>query len=63
MKNGMEDSMKYWSKSALSVYRYLEQMSNTIDKLVKVVEKDSYLKQRVYESNERILTLKNKYLK
>ena len=26
--------MKYWSKSALSVYRYLEQMANTIDKIV-----------------------------
>lgn len=26
--------MKYWSKSALSVYKYLEQMANTIDKIV-----------------------------
>lgn len=26
--------MKYWSKSALSLYRYLETMSNTIDKIV-----------------------------
>lgn len=26
--------MKYWSKSALSIYRYLETMSNTIDKIV-----------------------------
>ena len=42
MKNGMEDSMKYWSKSALSVYRYLEQMSNTIDKLVLDVGKNSH---------------------
>lgn len=30
----MEDRMKYWSKSALSVYRYLEQMANTIDKII-----------------------------
>ena len=30
----MEDRMKYWSKSALSVYRYLEQMANTIDKVI-----------------------------
>ena len=26
--------MKYWSKSALSIYRYLSTMSNTIDKIV-----------------------------
>ncbi len=26
--------MKYWSKSALSIYRYLEKMVNTIDKIV-----------------------------
>ena len=26
--------MKYWSKSALSVYRYLEQMVNSIDKTI-----------------------------
>lgn len=26
--------MKYWSKSALSIYRYLETMSNTIDKII-----------------------------
>ena len=26
--------MKYWSKSALSIYRYLETMTNTIDKIV-----------------------------
>lgn len=26
--------MKYWSKSALTIYRYLESMSNTIDKIV-----------------------------
>lgn len=26
--------MKYWSKSALTIYRYLESMSNSIDKIV-----------------------------
>lgn len=29
-----EGLMKYWSKSALSIYHYLETMSKTIDKLV-----------------------------
>lgn len=29
-----EGLMKYWSKSALSIYHYLEAMSKTIDKLV-----------------------------
>lgn len=26
--------MKYWSKSALSIYKYLEKMTDTIDKLI-----------------------------
>ncbi len=34
--------MKYWSKSALSIYRYLETMSNSIDKLVLDTGKSSY---------------------
>jgi len=33
--------MKYWSKSALSVYRYLEHMANTIDKIVVATGKNS----------------------
>ena len=33
--------MKYWSKSTLSVYRYLETMSNTIDKIVLDTGKNS----------------------
>lgn len=33
--------MKYWSKSALSLYRYLEAMSNTIDKIVISTGKNS----------------------
>lgn len=36
--------MKYWSKSALSIYRYLETMSNSIDKLVLDTGKASYNK-------------------
>ena len=34
--------MKYWSKSALSIYRYLETMSNSIDKVVLDTGKSSY---------------------
>lgn len=34
--------MKYWSKSALTIYRYLETMSNTIDKIVISTGKTSY---------------------
>lgn len=34
--------MKYWSKSALTIYRYLETMSNTIDKIVVNTGKTSY---------------------
>ena len=26
--------MKYWSKSSLSIYKYLETMSKTLDKIV-----------------------------
>lgn len=37
-----EDGMKYWSKSALTIYRYLETMSNTIDKIVMTTGKTSY---------------------
>ena len=33
--------MKYWSKSALSVYKYLEHMANTIDKIVMDTGKNS----------------------
>jgi len=33
--------MKYWSKSSLSIYRYLAQMSNTIDKIVLDMGKSS----------------------
>lgn len=33
--------MKYWSKSALSVYRYLETMSKSIDKIVLDLGKSS----------------------
>lgn len=34
--------MKYWSKSALTIYRYLETMSNTVDKIVLSTGKTSY---------------------
>ena len=34
--------MKYWSKSALTIYRYLETMSNTVDKIVSCTGKTSY---------------------
>ena len=34
--------MKYWSKSALTIYRYLETMSSTIDKIVVSTGKTSY---------------------
>ena len=33
--------MKYWSRSVLSIYKYLETMSNTIDKLVIDMGKNS----------------------
>lgn len=33
--------MKYWSKSALSIYRYLEKMTDTIDKLIMDIGKHS----------------------
>lgn len=33
--------MKYWSKSALSIYKYLSTMTNTIDKIVMDVGKGS----------------------
>jgi len=41
-KMSQEDRMKYWSKSALTIYRYLETMSNTIDKIVVTTGKTSY---------------------
>lgn len=41
-KMSREDGMKYWSKSALTIYRYLETMSNTIDKIVMTTGKTSY---------------------
>ena len=33
--------MKYWSKSALSVYKYLEKMANNIDKIILDTGKNS----------------------
>ena len=39
--NFKEGKMKYWSKAALSIYRYLETMSTTLDKLVVDLSKGS----------------------
>lgn len=33
--------MKYWSKSALLIYKYLEKMTNTVDKLIMDIGKHS----------------------
>lgn len=37
----MEELMRYWSKSALSLYRYLNTMADTIDRLVLDMGKNS----------------------
>lgn len=42
--------MKYWSKSALSIYRYLEKMTNTIDKIVMDIGKNS--NNQILQKNE-----------
>lgn len=34
--------MKYWSKSALTIYRHLETMSSTVDKIILYTGKTSY---------------------
>ena len=41
IKNALEVAMKYWSKSSLSIYRYLEKMTNTLDKLILDLSKHS----------------------